>query len=62
MYYDGRWEREFFPGQSNIPRLREPTWLVCLTLLLGPLSGAVISVVIAIHVQNMVVYLSHTVM
>jgi hypothetical protein len=52
MYYAGRWEREFFDGQSNTPRLREPTWLICLALLLGPLIGAVISVVIAIHVQT----------
>ena len=62
MYYDGRWERGFFPGRSDTPPQHEPTWLICLALLLGPLIGAVISVVIAIHVQNMVVYLSHMVM
>jgi hypothetical protein len=50
MYYAGRWERqESFGGQSNTPR--EPTWLVCLALLLGPLVGAIISVVIAVHIQ-----------
>jgi hypothetical protein len=57
MYYAGRWERDFFErdsfdGQSHTPR--EPIWLICLVLLLGPLIGAVISVVIAIHVQNAV--------
>ena len=59
MYYAGRWERrEFFEGQSNTRRLREPTWLICLALLLGPLIGAVISVLIAIHIQNIDVYLN----
>jgi hypothetical protein len=59
MYYAGRWEREFSGGQSNIPHPREPTWLICLVLLIGPLFGAIISVVIAIHVQNMDVYLGY---
>ena len=59
MYYAGRWERrEFFEGRSNTPRLREPTWLICLALLLGPLVGAVISVLIAIQIQNMGMYLN----
>ena len=60
MYYDGRWEREFFAGRSKPPRRREPTWLIWLAL--GPLFWTVLSVTIAIHIQNMVVHLSHMMM
>jgi hypothetical protein len=59
MYYAGRWEREFFEGRSKPARQHEPTWLICLALLLGPWFGAAISVAIAIHLQNMNVYLSY---
>ena len=58
MYHTGRWKREFFGASKRIP-LREPTWLICLVLLVGPLVAAVISVWIAMHVENMDVYLTY---
>ncbi|HEY7243884.1 MAG TPA: hypothetical protein VH678_08380 [Xanthobacteraceae bacterium] len=50
MYCADRWEREYF-DEHKIPR-REPAWLICLVLLVGPLVAAVISVVFAMHVEN----------
>jgi len=48
MYYDRRWDREFFDKQSNP---HEPTWLTWwLVLLLSPLFLAIIAV--TFHLQN----------
>jgi hypothetical protein len=48
MYYDRRWDREFFDEQS---KPHEPTWLAWrLVLLLSPLFLAIIAV--TFHLQN----------
>ena len=48
MYYDRRWDREFFDEQS---KPHEPTWLVWwLDLLLSPEFLAIIAV--TFHLQN----------
>ena len=47
MYYDRRWDREFFDEQS---KPHEPTWLAWwLVLLLSPLFLAIIAVTFATH-------------
>ena len=52
MYYQGRWEREFFDEQFKRIPLREPIWLICLLMLLGPLVVGIISALIAVYVEN----------
>jgi hypothetical protein len=50
MYYEGRWERDFFEERVDTPpRKCEPIWLICLVMLLGPLIGAIVTVAIAIQ-------------
>ena len=59
MYYEGRWEeREFFEKQSEIPH-RSSFWQICLVLLVGPTLMATITVLVAIHIEHLDVYLSY---
>jgi hypothetical protein len=57
MYYQGRWEREFEEQFKPAPP-SAPSWLICLALFAGPAIAAAVSVLVAIHVENMDVYLS----
>ncbi len=61
MYCQDRWEREYFDDREEPQRItpREPTWFICLVLLAGPLVTALISVDVAIHIQNMGMYLKY---
>ncbi len=59
MYCAGRWEREFFDERPESIPDHEPTWLICLLLLMGPLFAAFISVSIAIHVEHMARFLRY---
>jgi len=44
MYYQGRWEREYFEKQS---KFREPSfWYLCLVALVGPTLAATISLAV----------------
>jgi hypothetical protein len=59
MYYESRWEeRELFAEQSELPR--QPSfWQICLVLLVGPTLMATITVLVAIHIEHLDVYLSY---
>jgi hypothetical protein len=47
MYFDKRWERDFSEGRSDTRH--EPTWLIILVLLVGPLLSAAVTVWVSIQ-------------
>ncbi len=61
MYCPDRWERDYFDDHEQPKKIpvREPTWVICLVLLAGPLFMAFTSVEVAIHIQNMGMYLKY---
>ncbi len=50
MYYEAKWERDYFEKQSQF---REPTlWHFCLVLLVGPTLAAITSLVIWVWIAT----------
>ena len=52
MYYDGRWEREFFEKKSKFHE--PPLWFLCQIMLVGPTLAAIISLAVWVGIACLI--------